>query len=181
MHSTDNLDDSYQGSGKILWHSIRKHGKENHKTEILEFLDDRQSLREREEEIVNEKFIGDKLCMNLQLGGGGGWINAEHQLKCSIAGSANNLRDREIYSKALKKCWQNSEYRHKVVTSLKGRPPTDGMLGRQHSEETKLKMRDSGSGKRNSQYGSFWITDGIKNRKMKTNDTIPNTWRRGRK
>ena len=29
MHSTDNLNDGYIGSGKRLWHSIRKYGKEN--------------------------------------------------------------------------------------------------------------------------------------------------------
>lgn len=29
MHSTDNLDDGYVGSGKRLWNSIKKHGKEN--------------------------------------------------------------------------------------------------------------------------------------------------------
>lgn len=29
MHSTDNLEDGYVGSGKRLWYSINKHGKEN--------------------------------------------------------------------------------------------------------------------------------------------------------
>ena len=35
MHSTDNIDDNYLGSGKRLWNSINYHGKENHKKEIL--------------------------------------------------------------------------------------------------------------------------------------------------
>ena len=41
MHSTDDLDDGYLGSGKILGYSRAKHGDENHKKEILEFLPDR--------------------------------------------------------------------------------------------------------------------------------------------
>jgi len=48
MHSTDNLEDGYIGSGKLLIYSIRKHGKENHVKEILKFLPNRTSLKERE-------------------------------------------------------------------------------------------------------------------------------------
>ena len=48
MHSTDNLQDGYIGSGKRLYYSIKKYGKENHTCEILEFLPDRLSLKNRE-------------------------------------------------------------------------------------------------------------------------------------
>ena len=73
MHSTDELEDGYLGSGIKLWHSIRKHGKENHEREILEFLTDRDSLRLREKEIVNEQFLENPKCMNLTTGGHGGF------------------------------------------------------------------------------------------------------------
>ena len=70
MHSTDDLDDEYFGSGQRLWHSINYHGKEAHSKEILEFLPDRESLRKREAEIVNEEVLSDEKCMNLIMGGG---------------------------------------------------------------------------------------------------------------
>ena len=38
MHSTDDLEDGYFGSGKLIIRSINKHGKEKHQKEILEFL-----------------------------------------------------------------------------------------------------------------------------------------------
>ena len=72
MHSTDNLEDGYVGSGKRLWYSINKHGKENHVCQILEFLPDRDSLREREKEVVNQEMLNEELCMNLAIGGEGG-------------------------------------------------------------------------------------------------------------
>jgi len=71
MHSTSNLEDGYIGSGTHLWHSIKKHGRENFTCEILEFCTDRESLREREKSIVNIDLLKDPLCMNICKGGRG--------------------------------------------------------------------------------------------------------------
>ena len=87
MHSTDNLNDGYLGSGKQLWRSINKHGKEKHICERLEFLKNREKLKEREIEIVNENFIKDLQCMNLKVGGYGGFSNEEHKQKFLKAGT----------------------------------------------------------------------------------------------
>lgn len=72
MHSTDNLNDGYFGSGKLLWASIKKHGKEIHTKEIIEFLPTREELKNRERQLVSEELIANPLCMNLQIGGYGG-------------------------------------------------------------------------------------------------------------
>lgn len=69
MHSTNNLNDGYLGSGKKLWASIYKYGKNNHELKILEFCTDRNALAKREKEIVNENLISDKNCMNMTIGG----------------------------------------------------------------------------------------------------------------
>jgi len=49
LHSTDNIDDGYFGSGKRLRYSIRKHGKEAHTKEIIEFLPSREELKNEKE------------------------------------------------------------------------------------------------------------------------------------
>lgn len=100
MHSTDNLDDGYFGSGKRLWHSIRKYGKEVHIKEIIEFLSSREELKKREAELVNEECIADPLCMNIDLGGNGG-------------GNFNAAREK------LKKLWELPAERERIILAIK--------------------------------------------------------------
>jgi len=71
MHSTNNLKDGYLGSGNHIRRAIKKYGKENFKSEILEFLENRSKLAQREEVIVTVDLIKDPQCMNLQTGGQG--------------------------------------------------------------------------------------------------------------
>jgi hypothetical protein len=126
IHSTDNLDDGYMGSGKRLWNAIKKHGKENFEVEFLEFFDNRKDLINREIEIVNENFIQDPMCMNIKVGGFGGFINEQHQVKCSKAGNIGyvnklktNVEFKEKVSNNTKKrnknLWQDPEYRNYMI------------------------------------------------------------------
>lgn len=69
MHSTDDLNDGYLGSGKRLRYSVKKYGMKNHLCEILEFCSDRKTLATREKEIVNEELLQVHQCINLVVGG----------------------------------------------------------------------------------------------------------------
>lgn len=71
MHSTDDINDGYLGSGSILSRSVKKYGREKHVYEILEFLPDRKSLGLREEEIITDELRSDPRCMNIRNGGTG--------------------------------------------------------------------------------------------------------------
>jgi hypothetical protein len=71
VHSTDNVEDGYLGSGVIIAKSLKKYGKENHNREILEVFNSREELLTREAEIVNEELLQNPLCMNIHLGGMG--------------------------------------------------------------------------------------------------------------
>ena len=165
MHSTNTLEDGYFGSGTLIINSIKKHGLERHHKEILEFCQSRAELKIRERQYVNNELIADPNCMNLQLGGGGGFISKEHQIKCASAGGKANgakiawFRHRAKMSKAV-----SDELKRRHVNGLVN---YRGMLGKKHTETTKNKMRESASGENNSQFGSFWVTDGIKPVKIK--------------
>jgi len=71
VHSTDKLEDGYLGSGKRLWNSIRKHGKEAFEREILKQCNSREDAYALEKELVTKELLKDTLCMNLSLGGSG--------------------------------------------------------------------------------------------------------------
>lgn len=159
MHSTSNLDDNYLGSGTRLWKSIKKYGKDNHSREILEFLPDRKALAAREREIVNESVISDPLSMNLMKGGeAGGFINEEHQLKCSAAGGRTNNPEKS--RKASERLTQTNLLRVQEGTH-KNWSKTCSWTGRTHRSETKSKIGEANSvkqtGSSNSQFGTRWV------------------------
>ena len=183
MHSTDNLEDGYVGSGKRLWHSINKYGKENHVCQILEFLESRDDLKAREKEIINQEMLNEDLCMNIGLGGQGGLLNKEHADKFHEAARLSVIELRKNPE------WSNN-FRNNISKGIK-KAFKDGNFipynwsGRKHTEETITKMQESkkghGIGDKNSQYGKCWITNEIESKKIYKGDTIPEGWRLGRK
>lgn len=114
MHSTDDLDDGYFGSGKIITASIKKHGKEKHHKEILEHLPTREALKLRERELVNEELLGDRRCMNLKLGGDG---NAPGDIRmiAAIKAAHSTPESRARASKNTKALWKTEEFRKKMA------------------------------------------------------------------
>ena len=53
IHSTENVDDGYMGSGSLIMKAIEKYGKYNFTKTILEYCDNRELLVELEKKIVN--------------------------------------------------------------------------------------------------------------------------------
>ena len=72
-HQTKDLNDGYMGSGKAIKFSIKRYGKENHRVEILEMLENKELLAERERAIVTLSKVNSGKCMNLKVGGIGGF------------------------------------------------------------------------------------------------------------
>ena len=180
MHSTDDLNDGYFGSGKRLRYSINKYGKENHGIEILEFLENRKELIEREKEVINLNEIAKKDCMNLVVGGTGGFISHNGVKKGANVTNNKYVEEKKIWGSAGGK---KTYLRHGVNKNfLKNR---FDWTGKKHSEESKRKMTESskgmGKGKNNSQHGTCWITNNSENKKIIKNEKIPNGWRLGRK
>ena len=182
MHSTDNLEDGYLGSGNRLRLAVRKHGKTNFKREILEFCETREELRKMEREIVTLYEISKVECMNLCVGGEGGWSVDIHN-KAFKHKLENDLEFKESFSK------NRSENSKKAILEGKIIPINErySWVGKNHSEETKQKISETskgnGLGETNSQYGTCWVTkDGLnkKIRKEELEANINEGWVKGR-
>lgn len=188
MHSTDNLEDGYLGSGKRLWHSINYHGKENHEKVILEYCKNREQLKKREEEIVNEQLLSEDLCMNLKPGGSGGFVNEEHRKKFIESNNWGPSHERIKWLHDNDPKWLE-EQKQKIKEGLKKiNFNFKTFVGRSHTEETKRKISEKNYfnqlGEKNSQYGTCWINNGAENKKIKKeeiNNYLCNGWYKGRK
>lgn len=143
LHSTDNLNDGYFGSGVYLWRSITRHGKDKHSIEIIEFCDSRDLVKSREAELVNEVTLKDPLCMNHIKGGGGGDFSESTCQKISAAKKGVKLSE---------------ETKMKMSESRKGQPKSEahckaiaashmGKVGKPHTKESRLKISASGMGR----------------------------------
>jgi len=188
MHSTNNLDDGYMGGGKRIKNSVKKHGKDAHKKEILEFFENRELLRQREIELVNEELLKDTMCMNINRGGEGGWMK-EWSSKGAKSANAKNWKNPEFIkkikdssSKTFKKLWEDPYYRGIFINAGK-----NAFKGKSHTDEFKERMSETMKGKYNGdlhpQYGSIWITKERVNKKIKDaylDDHLKDGWIIGR-
>ena len=260
MHSTNNLNDGYLGSGSELSRSIKKYGKDNHSIEILEYLEDRKSLKKREAEILSETVLRDPMCMNLAKGGGGydygfGLITAKDKngnmlaihkddprfLSGELVGNqkgfvcTKDINDNIHFVEKTDSRYLSGELKWHLKDMIPVKDKNGNMLAihkddprfisgelvgvskgfvnvkddkgnisqvpiddprylsgelvhvwkdKKHKEESKEKIGKVNSeyqkGKGNSQYGTMWITNNIENKKINKNDTIPEGWRKGR-
>ena len=181
MHSTNNLKDGYLGSGKRLRYSIRKYGVENFKLDILEWFDSRKLLVEREIQLVNEDLLKDEMCLNLCLGGQGGFISTDGYKKG--AKRMNEIIWINPEFRKRKSKWKSEQ--NKILWETGVFKYVDNWTGKHHTEESKIQIGKSNSiiqkGEGNSQFGTCWITNETESKKIFKGDIIPEGWRLGRK
>jgi hypothetical protein len=180
MHETDNLEDSYLGSGKRLKRAIKYYGKQFFKRRILHVFETRLEASEKERELVNEKFVERDDTYNIMLGGDG--FNHTKERLRELASNMNEKKEQNPTYIAKRKLAAGNTFKklHK-----EGKVKFDNFKGKKHSEETKKKIGKKNSikqsGSKNSQYGSRWITNKIENKKIGKDEPIPEGWFLGRK
>lgn len=69
QHVTNNLDDGYMGSGKIIKYAVKKYGVENFKKEWIGFYEDLDELNYMERVYVDQTWVDRSDTYNLILGG----------------------------------------------------------------------------------------------------------------
>jgi len=129
MHSTNEMDDGYLGSGTYLRRAIKKHGNENFNREIIEFCKTRKELKLKEAKIVTLQEISNRECMNLRVGGAG-----SDTINYGIIPSKETIEKRR---KVMMGHITSEETRRRISNSLKGHII---------SEETREKIRKTKTG-----------------------------------
>lgn len=168
MHKTNNLDDGYVGSGKLLKQAIKKYGIENFITEHLLILDSEDKMKIAEKILV---ILDPEVSYNLCEGGKGGWgfVNRVGKNK------KYTQEERKKGSLKIKEKWKNdpewaNRQREKLIPHLRS-VGCKSFLGKRHSDHTKRLIGSINSvhqtGSKNSQYGTCWITNGLENKKIK--------------
>lgn len=128
-HSTEDLNDRYLGSGKILNQAIDKVGAENFKREILYVFPTREEALQKEREIVNEEFLQRDDVYNIKLGGEGGWDHTRDNPK-RLEGI------RKAFTEGRMRGWQLTDTQRSEI----GRK---SFLGKKHTEEAKKKIGEA--------------------------------------
>lgn len=161
-HQTNNLNDSYIGSGKLLSQAIKKYGRDKFVKEILFIFSSEDAMNAKEIELITEDFCKCNTNYNLGVGGEGGShfkgrthsqhtkdILAEKAKLITISddgrkriSKANQTRvwDEESIKKISEKAslrYQDPIYLEKFKASMKNRPK------RIQSEETKRKISET--------------------------------------
>jgi len=190
LHSTNNINDGYMGSGDRIRSSIRHYGKDNHTFEILEFLDSRDLLLSREREIVNRDLLKNPLCLNI-MEGGYGFLDEEHMKKVSKAGNdafREKLKDPGYMKNFLLKCNAKGKAENMHRIHIERGFDFGTFRNKKHTTETISKMKESKSGKglgnENSQFGTCWINSvEIGDKKIRKEDLefyLESGWKKGR-
>lgn len=168
-HRTTYLDDGYMGSGKLIKLAIQKHGRENFRKDILSFHDTEDDMLVEEARMIQEH----EPIYNIAPGGRGCVDN----LLLGNQAFLDRLYDDPVF---------RDEWKASISRSVKAYQDRYGnpFQGREHNEETKRAIGEANmifqAGKRNSQYGTRWITDGLVETKIGADDDITDGWYAGR-
>ena len=100
IHSTNNMNDGYMGSGKRLCNAQRKHGKNHFIRTVLKHFDTREEAAQYEFEFLTPEILSDPNCYNIVEGGGGGDATKymsyeEYEMFCNRMKGDNNPSKRE--------------------------------------------------------------------------------------
>lgn len=144
VHKTNDVNDSYMGTGKLILKAHKKYGIENFEKEILFVFDsDDESLNEsnafeKEGELVDQAFVDRPDTYNLDLGGRGGVgrsADVRKRIGDSLRGNPGAIPGKEAREKMRQaKLGTTLTEEHKANIGLAGR-------GRKRSQESIDKAR----------------------------------------
>jgi hypothetical protein len=159
LHITEDLHDSYLGSGKQIQAAIKKYGKENFKREYIKICENPTEMYNLEAEIVNEDFVKRTDTYNMKTGGTGSWyhVNSNTEEKKKSSSRGGQTRSRRDDNPFKNPEWQKQydwtrDPEH--LRKINAKANTAEAIAKK--KET-WKNNGRGKGEKNSQFGTCWI------------------------
>lgn len=184
VHTTDNINDGYMGSGTAIKRAIKKYGIENFKKDIMGFFDTRELVLTEEEKIVDAGFVMRADTYNLRTGGIGGFEHINNLPICERP----NIKEykRKVASGEIKvggtQHW-SADSRRKVAEIARHNHIYANTESAANKRKDTFKRIQHSKGEKNSQYGRYWISniDTKEIKRINSDEIIPVGWVRGKK
>lgn len=147
VHSTDNLNDSYFGSGDRIKRIIQKEGKRGLVRETLHECESREAALQLEHTILTPLTLADSLCLNVSVGGKGNpegnhTISDEARQRLSElhTGKPKSETTRQRISSSYRN--RSTKRKSQVVSEETRQKISRAQKGRVVSEETRRKLSE---------------------------------------
>lgn len=172
-HSTNNINDGYLGSGKLLKLAVSKYGEEHFSRKIISIFDSSDAAFEFESLVVDEDLIKNKNYYNCKPGGCGG-IYMTEEIKERMKASSK-LRFERLEGTTLgTTCYTNGK-RNKFLKPGQ-LPPTGYQIG----ISTPNRKSRKGCEVKPTTTGTFWVNNGTINKLIHPGNDIPEGFVKGR-
>jgi hypothetical protein len=198
VHSTDNINDGYFGSGKAIISAIKKYGKDSFERVVIDLFDTREQAMAAEREYVNSDFIKQKHVYNIKEGGAGNssadtkalWDNDVYRNKVIGSSLSKVWNDKEFQKKRIIACStpEAREKHRRAVKAAANRPEKKEITSYHSKERWKDEEYRENMSKKTSAYmlGTIFIHNDIlkKNTRIKKYELasfIKEGWKRGLK
>lgn len=99
IHSTDNINDGYIGSGIAFTDAVKKYGRTNFTRKILHYCDTREEASDYEEFYVTKEFIEERTNYNLTVGGNNRSLFSESSKRQMSQSTIESLKNPEYRKK----------------------------------------------------------------------------------
>lgn len=141
QHKTDNLDDNYLGSSKLVQELINNNPGLEYKREILVYCKTQEELNKWERYYIKQFYTTDYKCLNRSCCT---CITNYKKNNKPMLGKHHTEETKRKISESNKGRKMSEEFKQKMAIISKDKRP---MLGRHHTEESKNKISESNKGK----------------------------------
>jgi hypothetical protein len=167
-HKTDNLQDDYMGSGKLIKKAIARYGSKNFKKEYIYFFRTLGEMYHHESKLIQEL----NPAYNISMGVLDGWSHVNATRKNYLHNNRENSLQNLQYGKKLnnhaEKLQTDPLYRKQFsvkMSKIVQKRNNKTFLNKKHTEEAKRKIGEAASkhqkSQGNSQFGKIWVSDPI--------------------